>query len=697
MQMSELPWKRRFYLFTAIALAAFFFWFSMQFLVPAHQGVDQNGYLVGGRMLAEHGTMAYRPVNINTGKVDPFLFVGRMWVGTGLGTPEETYYPKYPLGFPALVAVVLKLAGVPRGMDLAYWINPVSMSLAVLAVFFLVRMLTTSFMGFLASAVMAASPLVLGLTTNPNSHATAVCCVAWGMFLLLRWWQADGFWRAAGAGFLLGYAATIRYTEGTLILPMLLVAIMKWLGRRKASQPAVPPSCSKEDVVAQLDAPLRGAATVHEANSPVVAVARRATLRNLCANVGQFLTERSLRLLPSLILLTAWALPVGILLIHNVMLFGSLTGYDLTNESEGFAWSYFLDNWETMFLQIDTTGLSFFFPFAVAGLVAMFWRQWRLGLVMALWLLPCALIYTFYYWAPAGLGYARFFLTIVPALIMCAFWGILRFAAGEPGSQPIEGANAPHQRDWPLASVVAGLLAVCTVLLSLRTGATELTSDYIKRTALHDDVTDFMELAKPGSVVVCQDNNILHHLQFVGNYQLYGSESFERPKIQRMSGVEPDAPQGLQPQRQQALYNRLKDMTQPQLTAELRKIMTNALDRGQGVFFIKREEKLKPPPLDNKIKAVAKQNEPANLLELFSPDQLKPPQQEKPTPLLPKSVVPPDVFDTKLVFVWLAPTQFEKKDAEKKPRGIKLTPAQKKADQKTVSWLVVQVTRKKAR
>ena len=37
--------------------------------------------------------------------------------------------------------------------------------------------------------------------------------VMWGMFFLVLWWRRDRWWQAALAGFLLGFATTIRYTE----------------------------------------------------------------------------------------------------------------------------------------------------------------------------------------------------------------------------------------------------------------------------------------------------------------------------------------------------------------------------------------------------------------------------------------------------------------------------------------------------
>ena len=76
---------------------------------------------------------------------DPHQFVGRMWVGADLGTPQERYYPKYPIGLPALVATSLWIGGDTWGPIIVYWINPVAMTLAVLATFLLVRLVAGSF------------------------------------------------------------------------------------------------------------------------------------------------------------------------------------------------------------------------------------------------------------------------------------------------------------------------------------------------------------------------------------------------------------------------------------------------------------------------------------------------------------------------------------------------------------------------
>ncbi len=332
-------------------------------------------------MLAERGSMRIDGTNPDTGKVDPFLFVGRMWVGADLGTDAQRFYPKYPIGFPALVALMLKIGGPAFGAWLAYLINPISMMLAIVAVFFLVRRVAGSFAAFLASAVLALSPVTMALTTNPNSHASTLCFVSWGMFLLVRWWQDSGQLHADKrplqsaltatlAGFLLGTAATVRYTEGLLVVPLLTVALFN-------------------------------------------------------------LRPRSLRSwLESALLFAGWAIPVLILACYNVKAMGTLTGYDPTNESSGFRLEFFSVNWYTMLHQLHDTGLAFILPISLTGLLFMFFWNWRFATFMSAWILPSVTIYTFYYWAPdtSTVGYLRFFLTVLPALTLCAFWLVPRLA-----------------------------------------------------------------------------------------------------------------------------------------------------------------------------------------------------------------------------------------------------------------------------
>lgn len=506
----------------AMATAAAFFLISVRFFVPAHGGVDQNGYLVGGKQLAEFGSMALAPRDGTTGRPDPYQFVGRMWIGSDLGSAAERYYPKYPFGLPLLVAAAVRLGGSPA----AYWISPCAMALAVLATFFLARMIAGSFMGWLAMAVVASSPITMTLATNPNSHAATLCCVAWGMYFVLRWCREQGrsWWFGMSGAFLLGFAAAIRYTEGLLVVPLLLAA---WT------------VCRGKPWRTWADAAL---------------------------------------------VLGAWAFPLGVLALHNYAAFGHLTGYDPCNESTGFAWEYFCDNWETMLRQIDNAGLFFVFPVAAAGLVLMFWSQRMTALILATWIVPCMLVYSFYYWAPDGLGYMRFFLTILPALAVCAFWllnhagHVLAAAGGTPARFEMHSASA----------AAAGCLASVALLANVAAGLQGVESDAVNRSAIAAADRVIRSVAPPGSLLFLSDGGLMHQLQFTGDYFLYNQEAFDRRTIQQFKKVQPDEPQGFQPQRQQLLVERFGEYTQAQFTKAQQLIVKAALAGSHRVFFVRR-------------------------------------------------------------------------------------------------------------
>jgi hypothetical protein len=482
-------------LILAYALALHVYW------SPAHPGVDQNGYLVGGKMFAETWSTGFKPP-------DPFSFVGRMWVEADNGK----YFPKYPLGLSVIYAVALKIGGV----SLAFMVNPVAMTLGIVATFLLVRLAAGSFAGLLAAIIMATSPVTLGLTNNPNSHATAICCVAWGMYLLLRWWQSNGLARAIGAGLLLGTAVTIRYTEGLVVLPLVLAALLNLRWRNKRS-------------------------------------------RIETASLG-----------------AAWALPVVILAAYNWFSFHHLTGYDPTNESTGFSWDYFQDNWETMLRQLYTTGLFFILPFSILGLVLMWRWNWRMSLVLTVWILPNVAIYTAYYWAPDGtwIGYLRFFLTIFPGLALTAVWSFRRF---------IDLAAKDGSKIAPRIAIAVIVAIGCGV--NLNTALVEIENDAAGNLSLDLAGKAILHTCPAGSVIFGQDR-FLNYVQLIGNYQLYDTQQFNRATIQRFAHVDPDQPNGLQPQRAKEMYDRLKDASDAELMKEQNNLMTSAFATGKRVFFL---------------------------------------------------------------------------------------------------------------
>lgn len=595
---------RWFYLAAVLAVLAIFVILCLGHWVAAHPGVDQNGYLVGGKMFARAGTPKLTPTNPVTGKFDPYLFVGQMWVGADLNTDAERYYPKYPLGVPMLVAGALRLGGPNWGLPLAYGLSPACMALGLLATFLLMRSFIGSFLALLGVALVATSPVTLMLATNPNSHAPDFFFVIGGFLALFSWARGGGLGRAVLAGLLLGYAVTIRYTEGLLILPLALAILLatRWRVRR-----------SRGEAIAML---------------------------------------------------VAWLLPVVALVEFNALSLGTLTGYDPTNESTGFGWEYFLDNWQTMLQQLHATGLVFFFPLALAGLVLAFWWNWRLALILAAWIVPTVLIYTAYYWAPDGRGisYLRFFLSVLPAMAICAMAVIAHLGANAPADPP---APAWRRYGTPL---FAGALTALAILLNVQSTLADLRADYAMRLGLQEAAQDIMAVAPPGSVVLARDTRILHHLQFASDYQLYDLNSFDRRAVQRMAKVNADEPQGLQPQRAEAIYNRLKRFDQKKLNQEQQSLVLAALDAGRHVYVIA------PPNAQDIFKRVSKApGDPP----IYVPQQLA-----------------PELFETKVVSSWSSHVTGGWPLLRHGPRANRRDPPPPRFDPQASHWRMIELSRK---
>lgn len=236
-------WKRGLYLLLMIGLLLGYYYMLMSYWAPAHSGINQNGYLVGGKLLAESGTMGYKPR-------EPYAYLGWMWNLVDVKNGNSTdiwYYPKYPIGTPALFSACLKLAqwkdGVwdhpdirwhPSKWKLGSWeagkiwsfyVNPVTMTLALAAMFLMLRLVAGSFIALLGTMILGCSQVVLSYANQPLSHGPAMFAVTWGMYFLLTWWMKGSIWRGVCAGLLLGYAVTTRYTEGLLVIPVAAAAL----------------------------------------------------------------------------------------------------------------------------------------------------------------------------------------------------------------------------------------------------------------------------------------------------------------------------------------------------------------------------------------------------------------------------------------------------------------------------------------
>ncbi len=496
---------RRIFLVVALLAAAGFFAVLHAYWVPADPNVDENAYLVAGKLLARTGSPGFVPP-------DPYALVGKMWIGTADGR----FYPKYPLGQPLLVAAAIKTLG----LSAAFAVNPLLMALALLGVFLLVREAAGSPAGLLAMLALGLSPVVLAEANDPDSHAASLAFTVWGMFLLLRWWRTGKLAPAALAGLLLGYSAIVRYTEGLLLLPLLLVVLFR-LGRRPADE------------------------------------------------------ERRRSLYAAAALLAGWAAPIAAQVAFNLRALHSLTGYDTTHESTAFSTAYFAHNWQLTARQLFTLGLPLLLPLAVLGLALLAWRRPRLGIVLWAWLLPNTLLYTAYYWALEndGVNFLRFFLSVFPPLVLGLGWLLTRTLP-----EPVWIGK------WVQPVIALALVLACGVY-GVREIAPLLASDRGDRQAAHAVGEAALAQAPAGSAIFGPQNALLA-LQYAGDYRLYSRTLFVRRAILELGQIDPKRPNALQPERAQALFQRLGGLSNPQLLRLERSLMAASLASGRRVFLI---------------------------------------------------------------------------------------------------------------
>jgi hypothetical protein len=541
---AEPAWKRWVYLGVALLIVGGFAYVVLSFWAPAHPAVDQNGYLVGGKMLARTGSPGIRPP-------DGYAYVGGMWVRTGDGW----YYPKYPIGLPLLNAVALWLdprEGDPQGKVWAMLVSPACTALALMAMFLLARLVAGSFAAVLATILLATSLTTLAVANNPWSHGPALCFVTWGAYLLVRWWQTGSIWRGILAGLLLGYAVTIRYTEGLLVLPLALVVVLtiRWRTPRTYLRAATPA--------------------------------------------------------------LAWLVPVAALVAFNRIAMGTWTGYDTTNESTGFAWQHFTGKWEFMAQQLYDYGLFFVAPLGVLGLLAMYRASWRVALLLTLWFVPGVLLYTAYYWGMqrGGIGYLRFFLTLFPPMILAAVWcmrqvSLPRLYHLTPGHDRGLSSKCGGSDGAVAAPLACGVVVAIASAVGVKNVLPVLAREHAANWNLAYTTEQLVRAAPRGAVLFVQPgergtSNLVHQamnfFQFGGDYDLYALDAFaERGPGSRLPGrdgaapVDPDAPSPMQPARRKYLAEQVyHGKTDADHVAAQQRITRDALASGRRAFVLMR-------------------------------------------------------------------------------------------------------------
>jgi hypothetical protein len=426
--------------------------------------------------------------------------------------------------------------------------------------FFLARPIVGSFYALLAMIVLGMGPTTLWLSIIPNSHAPALCFVVWGMFFLLRWMQSERWWIGAIAGLLLGYAVTIRYSEALLLFPLY------FLHQVQADEFIGP----KLHIVLKLLGLL-----------PIGPIGIAAISRVKWRSWRSYISAAA----PVM----AWAVPVAALVLFNLFTIGHVTGYDGTNEGQGFALKYFFEKWEFAIEQIHLFGLFIFAPLGVAGLILMFRSHRLTALLLTLWFVPGALLYTAYYWGlnQPGVWYLRFFLTLFPPMIVAAMF-LLR--------------NTQRSAGRSIASpLAAGVLTAIAASIGLWGSLHELTRQYRGNLNLHYSAREILTHIKSpaGSrPMILADQGmfpqLLQYMQFMYDADWYANDIFA---IRAGGGFglagmfekrKPDdnSPVALQRERIEYIDNLRKGKTDADFVQELHRLMDAALNSNRRVYLV---------------------------------------------------------------------------------------------------------------
>jgi hypothetical protein len=499
---------------------------------------------------------------------EPLGFVGGMWVRvdkTGMN------YPKYPNGLPLLCACVLWIFGQAQGgagVKWAYLVSPIGASMALLGMYLLARQFAGIFASMLTVLLLAFSQVTLCLADVPNSHASCLAFVVWGIYLLVRFWRTAAIWAGVLGGFCIGYAATIRYTEGLLVLLIgfVMLTMIRWRGWREWRElyaQNAPPSAWMEAVL----------------NVGSLRMIRWREWGNLA------------RVLSPLI---GWLIPVVYLVTFNMIAMGTPTGYDTTNESKfgsAFTLAHIVQNWEKLIRQVHDTGLFFVVPVGILGMAAAYRLSSRRASLLWLWLLPGTMIYMAYYWAPdRGVSYLRFFLTLFPPILVGAailFDYLLKMPAPR----------------WPqrlVAPLACGAIVAMSCAIGLYRGILGLDDGQETGTGLEAQYRTNASLAQVGDVVtrvvppgsmIFASTQHLHHLQFVGDYECFTPEYFSAAFITRLKKREETVdidndPVGQQMQRNNYLLRIVEGHDDKQMIQMLDDLLDHHLASGQRIFVI---------------------------------------------------------------------------------------------------------------
>ena len=338
---------------------------------PAISTADANGYWAQASLLFTTGRTWFEP------EVDS-QYVGTHWLVTDSGR----FYSRYPPGLPVLVSLVYRVFGYRASV----LVNPLLATLTLAGVYLLLRRLLAPWWSVAGVFVLAANPVFNQHAIWCFAHMAVACCLAWGLYFLVRWSEEGKLWQAFAGGLVMGIIPTVRYPEAVFVF-----GVVTFLGMHFGS---------REKVWRHWLAAAAGA-----------------------------------------------AVPIVPLLARNQLAFGAFwrTAYSLTNEQTGFGLEYFADHFVSYIRGMNSEGVGLFFALGVVGMVMMCSgrERRRLGVTLAALAVPSLLLYMAYYWGggrrTAGM---RFLLPTFVCYILAGVWVLERVTAGAPRAARVSAAAA---------------------------------------------------------------------------------------------------------------------------------------------------------------------------------------------------------------------------------------------------------------
>lgn len=430
---------------------------------------------------------------------------------------DGAYYGKHPIGYVLLCAAAYRIGGP----DAPFLVNPLLAALALVGVFALGRLLAGPLLGVAAALLLAANPLHGMFALSAMSHTASVAAAVWGLTFAFAWRRNGGVGSAALAGALCAFAASVRYAEVFLALPLAALVAQRLRALASGREPGRSAGRTAAELAAMAAAAL---------------------------------------------------LAIAPLLVHQWRAYGSpfLTGQSLTHGTGGaFAWSFVPRNTALLFSQLRESGLLAPFLAGVAGLAALLRLRPADAIPLGLWALPTFFVYGAYFWRTQGdyAGDLRFYLSAFPPLALAAVTAL---------------AHVPRPRD---RAVAAGLLLAVVVPIGAQESAGRIAagSDLLSgsrqmrdalREALPDGAAVFTDEPFIGLLQYTGDYRVyydaLFHPSYVGSYLPWlerpGPSIFPRSRIRRLAAL-------------------LGGRSAEELAGAQRALVAGHLVRGRPVFF----------------------------------------------------------------------------------------------------------------